>query len=249
MAVTTQSKAPYTAGSAILNVIRRYRDKGLTTPITADVLLRAGVSDALVPRTQAALVTLELVDEQSQPTETFQKIRSVPEAEYKATLADWLRSVYADVFSFVDPATDDSGQIRDAFRSYEPYGQQDRMVALFMALCAEAGLAPESKKSEPRASTRKPASPTRAATPKAQRDKAGAATGRNVDLNPLKDTALPPALTGILQSIIPSIKDGWTQATRDKFMTTFGAVLDFVVTIKSPDDLAAQVAEQEEQTE
>lgn len=246
MAVTTQTKAPYTAGAAVLNVIRRYRDKGLTTPIISDVLVRAGVSETLVPRTLAALITLELIDEQGQPTETFQRIRSVPEAEYKAALAEWLRSVYAEVFSFVDPAADDSKQVRDAFRSYEPYGQQDRMVALFLALCAEAGLAPESKKSEPRASTRKPKSASRVATPRSQRERLSTATGRNNAPNALKDGVLPPALMGILQSITPFIQQGWTQSTRDKFMATFGAVLDFVVTIKTEKELNASAGEDDD---
>src|SRR2546421_233281 len=107
MAVTAQSPAPYAPASAITNVISRYREKGLTTPISGDVLIRSGVTESLVPRTLQALQALELIDDKFQPTPTFQKIRSVPQAEYKTCLADWLKSVYADVFSFVDPASDD----------------------------------------------------------------------------------------------------------------------------------------------
>lgn len=226
MAVNAQSPAPYTAGSAVLNVIRRYRDKGLTTPITGDVLVRAGVSETLVPRTLQSLQSLELIDETGQPTSTFQKIRSVAAADYKACLAEWLKSVYADVFSFVDPAVDEPVRVRDAFRSYTPHGQQDRMVALFLTLCGEAGLAPE-KKAESKPSARKPANTIKpassAAFTKLLRDPRVAPPAATTG-------ALPPALAGILQSI-PSPDIGWTQEARDKFVSTFGTVLDFVVPI------------------
>lgn len=227
MAVNSQSPAPYTAGSAVLNVIHRYRDKGLTTPITGDVLVRAGVSETLVPRTLQSLQALELIDDTYQPTPTFQKIRSVPAADYKKCLAEWLHSVYADVFSFVDPNADDQVRVRDAFRSYTPHGQQDRMVALFLTLCGEAGLAPE-KKTDSKPSARKPAGVTKPMV------------AARVQNSPVKGAvhhavnggALPPALAGILHSI-PSPDVGWTQEARDKFVATFGTVLDFVVPIVS----------------
>ena len=244
MAVTAQAPAPYTAGAAVINVIRRYRDKGLTTPINGDVLVRAGVSETLVSRTMPALVTLELIDEQGQPTETFQKIRTVPEAEYKATLAEWLRSVYADIFSFVDPANDEQVRVRDAFRSYVPHGQQDRMVALFLALCAEAGIAAETKKSEPRTSARKQPSAPRAAS-RTQRERAGAPTDRKNDPGLFKDGSLPPALVGIIQSI-PPVDQGWTKSTRDKFLMTFGTVLDFVVPIKTEAEMNPAAGDEDE---
>jgi hypothetical protein len=226
MAVTTQSSAPYTAGSALIGLIRRFREKGLTTPITADVLIRAGVSESLVPRTLQSLVILELIDDAGQPTPTFKKMRTVPEAEYKACLAEWIQSVYADVLSFVDPATDDAVRVRDAFRAYTPHGQQDRMVALFLSLCAEAGLAPEGKKSESRGAI-------------AKRTVARLAplgiTRKSARTTPPADntnTLLPPALAGLLRDI-PSPATGWTQPARDKFLATFGTLLDYFIPIKS----------------
>lgn len=227
------STAPYTSGSAVTTVMRRFRDKGLTTPITSDVLIRAGVSDSLVPRTLQALQILDLIDDTGQPTPTFQKMRAVPETEYKATLAEWLQSVYADVFMFVDPGTDDVTRVRDAFRTYTPHGQQDRMVNLFLTLCAEAGLAPESKKSEAKSSPRKPNSvrqaplATRAKPAVMKKDQFRGSGVGGVDVS-----SFPPALAGLLQSI-PSTSSGWTQQQRDKFLTTFGTVLDFVVPIVS----------------
>lgn len=237
MAVTADSPAPYTAGSAVINVIHRYRDKGLTTPITSDVLARAGVSDGLIPRTLQALLILELIDDSGQPTATFQKIRSVPQAEYKNTLAEWIRRVYADVFGFADPAQDDAIKVRDAFRTYIPHGQQDRMVALFLALCAEAGIVSEVKKAEskPRRSAMRPIKLSPASRQ---------AVNKPVHTAPdiPRHTGLDPALSGLLQSI-PSGGKGWTKDTRDKFVATFGVVLDFAVPIVSAESLEAIKAE------
>jgi Family of unknown function (DUF5343) len=193
------------------------------------VLLRASVSESLVPRTLQALQLLDLIDDSGQPTLTFQKMRSVPEVEYKNTLAEWVKSVYEEVFMFVDPAIHDVTTVRDAFRSYTPHGQQDRMVSLFLALCVEAGLGPEGKKSEPRPVSRKP-------TVKIQhRNKSGIKDPNVGNKGGAADPGLnfgsfPPALAGLLQSI-PSQGKGWTQQNRDKFMSTFGTVLDFVVPI------------------
>ena len=51
-----------------------------------------------------------------------------------------LRAAYRPIFAFVDPATASHDEIRDAFRGFTPVGQQQRMVTLFLGLCAYAGL-------------------------------------------------------------------------------------------------------------
>lgn len=232
MAVTPQGTAPYSPSTTIIGTIRRYRDKGLPSPIDGDVLQRAGVvSETLVPRTLQSLQILELIDEAGNPTPVFKKMRSVPEADFKACLADWLRSVYADVFAYVDPAKDTPTQVRDAFRGYVPHGQQDRMVSLFLTLCGEAGLVPENKKSEPKLSARKQYKVHSGVPLPPKRNPV-----RSVPPTPTNLGGLAPALAGILQSI-PSPQQGWTQEARDKFVSTFGTVLDFVVPIKAEDEL------------
>lgn len=242
MPVNANSPAPYTAATAILGIIRRYREKGLQAPINGDVLGRAGVSPALIPRTLQSLVALDLIDDSGEPTQTFKQLRVVPEAEFKNTLADWLKATYADVFSFVDPATDDAVRVRDAFRTYVPHGQQDRMVSLFLGLCAEAGLAPETpRRGETKPSARKAPAPIPRAllrntssknTPYAPPPPANNLNGGN----------LPPALSGLLQSI-PSAEKGWSKGARDRFMLTFGTVLDFVVPIRTEAEMAAASAD------
>lgn len=228
MAISTQAPGPYTAATALLSIMRRFREKGLTAPFTYDVLVRAGVSESLIPRTLQALQVLDLMDEKGMPTPTLQKIRIVPEKEYKSCIADWIKSAYAEVFQFVDPSKDDAQAVRDAFRSYSPIGQQDRMVALFYALCAEAGIVPESKKSsDPKPSIRKPQIQRSSTTGAFTR---GSTRGYTPPPPPPPANDLPPALAGLMKSL-PSAGTGWTKEKRDRFVETFKSVLDFVVPI------------------
>jgi hypothetical protein len=227
MPISKANPGPYTAGAALVGIIRRYRDKGLATPFNNEVLGRAGVPDSLGNRTMQSLQILDLIDDKGMPTPTLQKIRVVPEPEYQNCIAEWVKSAYAEVFQFIDPATDDARTIRDAFRHYEPVGQQDRMVSLFIALCAEAGLVDESKKSEPKPAARKPqlARVSLSNSVPVQR----IARAKQAP-TPAMQGPLPPALAGLMHSLPPPEK-GWTQATRDKFVTTFATVLDYVIPV------------------
>lgn len=143
MSVTADKAAPYAPASAVIDLIQRHRNRGLPSPINAEVLARAGVSESLIPRTLQALIVLDLIDDQGAPSRTLEGIRLAPEAEYKQRLSEWLKSAYADVLKFVDPAMDDETRVRDAFRNYQPIGQQSRMITLFLGLMAAAGMAPE----------------------------------------------------------------------------------------------------------
>jgi hypothetical protein len=160
--VTSDKPAPYAPASSIVDLIERYRNRGLPSPVNADVLLRAGISQSLVSRTLYALQVLDLIDEQGAPTKTFEGIRLAPEAEYKQRLSEWLQGAYADVLKFVDPTADDETKVRDAFRSYQPMGQQSRMITLFLGLLAAAGMTAERQRSsQPRRSVRSPSQTAR----------------------------------------------------------------------------------------
>jgi hypothetical protein len=222
MAVTADKPAPYAPSSAVLEIIERYRNRGLVFPVTHDVLARAGVSSSLIPRTMQALQTLDLFKDNGNPTETLEGIRLAPEAEYKKRLEDWIKGAYADVFAFVDPAVDDETRIRDAFRNYSPIAQQPRMVTLFKGLCTAAGIMSE-KARTPRVSTASRPK-TYAAPPRSNGTRI--VNQKNTISKPT--TGLPPALAGLLESL-PS--DGWTLGERDKFVTTFKAVLDYVIPV------------------
>lgn len=223
MPVTADQPAPYAPASAVLDLVARHRNKGLQSPVDADVLARSGISDSLIPRTLQALRALDLIYEDGRPSEVLEGIRLAPESEYKQRLTEWLTAAYSDALAYVDPATDDEVAIRDAFRKYTPTGQQARMVTLFMGLFTAAGVMPERVKAAPprKTSQHTVAKPRAAAAPPQRRVPA--------PQNPTVQTTaghLPPALAGLLASL-PANGDGWTQARRDVFLSTFGAVVDF----------------------
>jgi len=237
MALTSNSNAPYAPASTIVNLLKRFRDKGLAFPVTEEVLLRAGIPESLGRRTLQTLQLLELITESGDATEVLTKIRAVPEKEYKSTLAAWLKQVYAEVFAFTDPASDDETHVRDAFRTYLPHAQQDRMVTLFMALCAEAGLAPENKKAEAKPRSR-PAASSSTSNPRIATRKP--ATTSHAEA--LRPGTLPPELAGLMARLP---QGGWTKANRDKFVKTFESVLDYVIPIVAKEP--AQNVEEESQ--
>lgn len=220
MPVTANSAGPYAPASAITEILSRYRNRGMQKPFSAEVLGRAGVSDSLIPRTLQALQVLDLVDGENNPTETMERLRTAPESEYKKLLEEWIKEAYADVFSFVDPKVDDETRVRDAFRSYQPMGQQTRMVTLFMGLCAEAGLVPEGKRDQkPRAARAAPVKPQ----PTSRKSQPQAPQTQQPSISP---NGMPAALAGLLASL-PSDGQSWSQERRDRFVATFGTVLDF----------------------
>jgi Family of unknown function (DUF5343) len=227
MAVTRDRPAPYAPASAILDIVGRYRNRGLPFPVNSEVLARVGIAESLIPRTLQALQTLDLINDIGNPTETLEGIRLAPEAEYKKRLEDWLKGTYADVFSFVDPTTDDETRIRDAFRSYQPVGQQSRMVTLFQGLCTGAGMIPE--KAAPTSRTRASSASPRVAAPTARRS--APTKSPPPKQTPSASGSLPPALTGLLGSL-PDAAAGWSKASRNKFVKTFEVVLDFCIPIR-----------------
>jgi hypothetical protein len=221
-----------------MELVERHRGKGLPSPVTTEVLARAGVSESLLARTLQALETLDLIDAEGAPTPTFEGIRKAPEGEYRQRLVEWLNAAYADVIKYVDPALDNETAVRDAFRSYNPVGQQNRMVSLFLLLYAAAGVRPE-KASQPRpqrnGQQRPRATNKPVVTPPARKHHTSQPT--NPDL--------PLALAGLLSSL-PQEGNGWTKAARDRFMTTFGVVLDFCFPIVPEAGTFADVFDGEE---
>ncbi|HZT26821.1 MAG TPA: DUF5343 domain-containing protein, partial [Pseudolabrys sp.] len=166
---------------------------------------------------------------------TFEALRLAPEAEFKKRMEEWLKGAYAEVFSFVDPTKDDEIRVRDAFRSYQPVGQQSRMVALFMGLCAAAGLIAEKPESAPRPAARTPRQAIPISTPTlSPRQKT---TVKRVVSERFKDaprgpSSVPAPLAGLLESL-PAEGDTWTKEERAKFLATYTAVLDFCFEVES----------------
>ena len=228
MPVTVDQPAPYAPASALLEMVKRHRSKGLQAPIDADVLARSGISDSLIPRTLQAMRTLDLIEENGAPTEIFEGLRLAPEAEYQQRLAEWLTAAYADALAYVDPETADEVAIRDAFRKYTPTGQQDRMVTLFTGLFTAAGVRPERERAAPKikAGVRPHKAVHSHTTKQLGRSPTPAAT-----IVQSVAPKLPPALAGLLATL-PHEGGSWSQPQRDKFMNAFGVLLDYTFSIE-----------------
>lgn len=232
MPVTADKASPYAPAASIIDVMNRSRDRGLPTPVNAETLGRIGVPDSLSSRVLYALTSLDLIDENGAPTATLENLRLAPEAEYKKRQEDWLKSAYADIFAIVDPTKDDETRVRDAFRGYNPVGQQARMVSLFLGLCANAGMIPEKAPPTTRArvATLQRPSPAPSSSKLYKTIRQVAATSKSAMKHP--SGGLPPALSGLLESL-PDASVGWTRADRDRFYATFGTVLDFCIPIRT----------------
>lgn len=224
MPLQHNGSAPYAPASTVLSLIERARTRGLPKPITKDVLLRAGVAESLVPRTLHALQLLELIADDGTWTQNLETLRSVPEVEFQARLAEIIRAVYEDVFKFVDPSKDNPTAVRDAFRGYIPHGQQDRMVPLFLALCQKAGITnSESVLRAPR--EHRPTKMQRAPKPDLPQSKKRSPSSLD----------LPAPLAGLLAAL-PSEGNGWSQKDRDRFHITFGTLLDYCFPIRDTEN-------------
>ncbi|TRC98237.1 hypothetical protein FJV76_26270 [Mesorhizobium sp. WSM4303] len=239
MSVTTDKPAPYAPASAIIGLIEKHRSRGLPATVDSEALTRSSVPESLIPRTLQALQTLDLIDADGKVTPTMEGLRKAPEAEFKARMAEWLNTAYHDALQFIDPAVDDETSIRDAFRSYVPTGQQSRMVTTFVGLYSAAGVRADRPRAAVRASGRErtPAK-TRAQSKPAKRNTPPPPPPQH---KPQIDNGLPPALAGLLTSL-PSAGQSWTSAERDRFVVTFGAVLDFCFPV---DDRPKSKVEQE----
>jgi Family of unknown function (DUF5343) len=238
MPVTPDQPAPYAPASAIMGLVERHRNKGLPSPVDADVLARAGISDSLIPRTLYALCSLGLLTDDGKPSEIFEGIRLAPEAEYQNSLAKWLKTAYADALQFVDPTVDDEVRIRDAFRSYKPTGQQSRMVTLFVGLFTAAGVTPERQRAPIRQARPSLAPKARnSAASSGETARRSEPNSKNSGLPLVSSSGLPPAIAGLIASL-PEVGSGWSKARRDAFHTTFGSVMDFCYPIVEQNEVS-----------
>ena len=201
---------PYAPVKNVLDVVHRLRDRGVPIPLTADSLTTIGVPDGNAPRTLQALKFLGLVDGKGQLTESAERLRRANTDEYPTLFAEVIRSAYVPVFQLVDPALDDEIKVADAFRQYDPAGQREKMVTLFMGLCEEAVIVAPSDKRAPRPTTRRERTPAPKRTPLVRRE-----TPPNPNEN---RQALPPSLLfGVSEDDIGALDD-------DEFSTVWDAL-------------------------
>jgi hypothetical protein len=186
MPIQADKIAPYAPGAAVSAVLDFDRKRGLPTPVTVETIERVGISASLAPRTHQTLRLLDLLDDEGMPTPAMVGLRKASSDDYPARLVDVLHAAYAEVFKYVDPAEDDVERVRDAFRHFTPVGMQERMVTLFLHLCAAAGIIPEA----PRRRGRPPKIEGR--TPKAAKTKAAARRGASNEVRRAQRDPEPP---------------------------------------------------------
>lgn len=162
MALTPEVSAPYAPKAAIIGLLEKNRNTGLPDVIDKETLSRLGISDSLLDRAFQTLLVLDLIDEDGAQTEALRGLRAAPESEYQTRLAEWLNHAYRDIIQIADPSEGNEISVRDAFRTYSPQSQIDRMVSLFTGLYALAGIWPQVAKA-----VSKPASTSTKAAPKA----------------------------------------------------------------------------------
>lgn len=232
MPIRTGGTAPYAPPATVLQVIQAFRDRGLSSPINEDVLRRASVNESLVPRTLHSLKLLELLDKDGRPMPELEGLRRATTDEFRQRLEAIVRSVYAEVFNFADPAVDDTEKIADAFRAFDPPGQRGRMVTLFMGLCEAAGIVPEG-------SVQKRGPVFRKKTDAARRAATAGSRRGQTEIPGAIIGGIDPAISGLLQKL-PTNGTGWTAEDRQRWLATFTTVLDFAIptraTVASADE-------------
>lgn len=166
MATNDRPTGPYAPVKNVLDVVHRLRDRGLPVPLTADSIQTLGIPPGNAPRTLQAVKFLGLIDGKGGLTEPAERIRRASTEEYPSLFAEIIRAAYVPVFQLVDPAEDGEVKIADAFRQYDPAGQREKMVTLFLGLCEEAAVVQKTERQSQRQ-----AAPRRE-TPRPRRDAA-----------------------------------------------------------------------------
>ena len=238
--------APYSSATATTTAIDAFRDRGLGTPITGEVLVRAGVQETIASRTLQTLKLLGLVEDDGHPTEQFKVLKAARgNEEFRSLLQEWVKGAYAEILTYGDPSKDSYERIVEAFRGYQPDGQRRAMASLLIGLWryAELPLAddvarpPKSDRQQP---LRKTSKGTR--TKQASRTQQSAEPSRRSESPPRASggESLPPALLGLLHQL-PVEDMSWTKTQKSAFLTAIDAVLDFIFDLR--DDTEASGSE------
>lgn len=155
---TNTDRRPYAPASSVLAVITRARTRSLPEVVNTAFLNVAGVEGQSVSRTKDALQFLGLTDDSGAPTPAFRDLSNAPEEELAVHLRRIVESAYREDFALIDPSQDGPDKIKGVFQRYDPKSTTVKMVSLFLALCAEAGI----QVKEPPPSRKRSAHTTRA---------------------------------------------------------------------------------------
>lgn len=233
VSVPSRESPSYAPTQVVMSVIQRYRERGLPDPLTPKVLRTVGVIPGNVGRVHHALRYLGLIDGAGRRTEQFEKLRRATSEEFHGFLAEIVRAAYHDVLTIIDPQQDSLTAITDAFRHYEPAAQRDRMVSLFIGLCREAGIGPETRQRRP---SSRPQEKAAAPTPRTRTRQAQVPPPAAPVPPPAKaddsDSGLPDyrLLAALLQQLP---RDGrWSKDRRERWVQAVTAAVDLLVEVE-----------------
>jgi len=217
---------PYAPGNRTVEVIRRIREGKSGNALTLNQLQALGVAAGNADRVQRALTFYRLIEPPDFTlTESATALRKASDDEYPGLLGGIIRKAYAGVFEIVDPATATRNDLVNAFRPYDPAGQRDNMITLFVAVCREAKLMPSDAEPQRRATgaAKKVAASLKGTVPSQIRKRF---TDSGGFLHPVLDTML----ADVKQKFVAG---KWTQQERDRFMAIFPLTLDTYLPIAS----------------
>jgi hypothetical protein len=221
---------PYAPAKPVLDIIRRFRERGLPEVLSRQELHRLGAAEGNSDRIQKTFQFLDLIDQSGKRTPIFDRLGKASSSEYQSVFAEVVRAAYAPILSIVDPKADTDIAINDAFRHYEPAGQRAQMVVLFLALCREAALA-ESAAPPRHATVRREA--TAAVQPR------GSAPRKTRIIDRSEETGASDEVSGsdyrLLSALIQQLpRDGkWTERRRDRWLQAFTANIDLLIEVAS----------------
>lgn len=144
MADKLSERAPYATTTSIIMVLEKQRRVGLDR-IDATTLERMGIPESLRPRTIASLALLGFTEADGSASPEFARLKSVKDDEYKSAIWDILETVYEPVLGMLGNHLSDitTTDVSNALRGYEPVGQLERMVQLFVGLMVYVDRMPE----------------------------------------------------------------------------------------------------------
>ncbi|MBI4318521.1 MAG: DUF5343 domain-containing protein [Chloroflexi bacterium] len=228
----TENYAPYAPPKSVLGIVHRKRERGLPDIVNAAVLQQIGIPQGNVSRSLRALQFLGLITEDGHQNELLERIASATASEYRTAVADMVRNAYRAVFTIVDPGVDTETAVADAFRHFQPSAQRSRMVALFLALCREAGLTGErprrlSAHARNVSSLKSQGRTVRGDALKYSQRSYGSSRNGCANLD-----GPPPEyrlLAALMQHLPPEAR--WTKRKRDKWLQAVASAVDLMVEI------------------
>ena len=229
MVSNTDNFAPYAPVKNVRDAIIRRRDRGLPNPVTPETLQSIGIPAGNTPRTLQALKFLTLLDDEGQQTPTMEQLARASESEYQQVLVGIVQNAYQRVFAIVDPAQDNGTAISDAFRQFEPSAQREKMVTLFMGLCAEAGIVDSSARPRRSQDARR-----QNAVQRRTRTRSSEVTSDHEDTNPVEMThpqnGVDYRLISAIVSQLPH-QGTWTEPRRERWLGALTAAVDLMVEV------------------